>query len=367
MTTPITKPLIPPSAVATALRQSPAVTTWEPMDLTAALAGPATRRTAELGRRSDGQGLLYKGKTHSIAGESEAGKSWLALYFCAQEINENNHVLYVDFEDDVDSVVSRLLTLGVTATRIKRYFTYVQPTAPLADAAETLVTEGTEFSLIVLDGVTELMGLYGLSPNDDVDVAEMQRLPRALADAGAAVVMLDHVVKDPKARGRYATGSQHKLSGITGAAYTLESVEPFAMNKPGRSRLMVTKDRPGGIRAHAIKAKGDSHVIADLVMTVADGTSVFDLEPYSESSATWRPTNLMREMSEVLEQMAPDGLSTTALNASVRGKGITKQEALRQLVEEGYVRVTPRGQSKIHHHVRPYEPADLVSSFEPTA
>lgn len=362
MTTPITKPRIPATAMATTLRQPPTLTTWEPIDLTGAFTGPATRQTPQLGRRSDGQGLLYKGKTHSLAGESEAGKSWVALFCCAQEIDENNHVLYVDFEDDVDSVVSRLLTLGVTATHIQRYFTYVQPTAPLADAAAALVPEGTEFSLIVLDGVTELMSLYGFRPNDDVDVAEMQRLPRALADTGAAVVMLDHVVKDRQARGRYATGSQHKLSGITGAAYTLESVEPFAMNKPGRSRLVVTKDRPGGIRGQAVKARGDRHVIADFVMTVADGTSVFDLEPYGESATSWRPTDLMSEMSTVLEEKAPEGLSTNGLYACVGGRTSTKQAALRWLIEEGFVRVTVRGRSHMHHHVRSYEPADGPSS-----
>jgi hypothetical protein len=44
----------------------------------------------------------------------------------------------------------------------------------------------------------------------------LELLPRWAARLGAAVLVLDHVVKNVETRGRWATGSQHKLAGLDG-------------------------------------------------------------------------------------------------------------------------------------------------------
>ena len=71
-----------------------------------------------------------------------------------------------------------------------------------------------------------------------------------LADA---VLVLDHVTKSSEGRGRYAIGSERKLSGITGAAYVLEVTRPWSRalgGEPvyGAAVLKITKDRPGYVR-----------------------------------------------------------------------------------------------------------------------
>lgn len=80
------------------------------------------------------------------------------------------------------------------------------------------------YALAVVDGVTDSLGLFGYSTKDNDDVSAWAReLPRRIADrTGAAVVVVDHVTKDADSRGRFAIGWQAKLSGLTGAAYTVE-------------------------------------------------------------------------------------------------------------------------------------------------
>ena len=85
---------------------------WRPVDLTDALAGvdiPAPTMLA----RTDGIRLVYAGRTHVFAGESESCKSWAAQIGCSQVMGEGGDVLWIDFEDDERGVVARLLALMV--------------------------------------------------------------------------------------------------------------------------------------------------------------------------------------------------------------------------------------------------------------
>lgn len=273
--------------------------------------------------------LLYPGRVHSVAGESESGKSWLALLWVVEQLQVGGNVVYVDFEDDEQGVVGRLLDLGVDADLILRHLRYVRPEREHSGAAALLIPEAGTCALVVIDGVTEMMGVLGLKPNDDVDVADMLVLPRGLATRGAAVVLLDHVVKDRQSRGRFATGSQHKLSGINGAAYLLEVVEPFAEGKPGRSTLLVAKDRPGAIRGKATKIRAGQYAVAQLVVDVAEATSAFTLTPYEASSKPpWSPTGKMQRASEVLAGAAPEALSYNNSKSESAGSPTTSGRPL---------------------------------------
>jgi hypothetical protein len=67
-----------------------------------------------------------------------------------------------------------------------------------------MITAGA--TLAVIDGVTEAMSLLGLNPYDNTETAAFfAQLSRPLAEGGAAVVRLDHVVKDREDRRRVAT------------------------------------------------------------------------------------------------------------------------------------------------------------------
>ena len=205
-----------------------------------------------------------------VNGESEAGKSFVSQHVAVQEIERGHGVVYLDFEDEVGSVTAHLVELGCPPASILAHFAYISPHEPLtterARADLQAAMGDLRPSLVILDGVTEALSLHGFATVDNDEVAKFGRLlTRPLTDTGAAVLSLDHVTKDRESRGRYAIGGVHKLNGLSGAAFTLESVHRFGVGMAGKSRLYIAKDRPGQLRPHALPTSGNRHWYADFI------------------------------------------------------------------------------------------------------
>lgn len=327
---------------------------WRPVDLTSVLDGTYQPVTPTVGARSDGVGLFYPGRLHTIASESEGGKTWFALITCASELEKGNGVVYLDFEDDEGGVVGRLLALGAQPDDIRARFAYIRPEDALTalgnrdDLGECLAD--LRPTLAVLDGVTEAMALHGLELKDNTDVARFGKmLPRWIADQGPATVALDHVVKDRENRGRYAIGGQHKLAGLNGAAYTLENRTPFAINQTGKSSVYIAKDRPAQLRRHALPSEGKLHWFADLVVASASDSHVAGslYAPAPRETSPMRPTALMAKIVSAL-RYEPMGLSKNAIETTVGGKREFTRLALELLVNEGAVIATKQGVAMVH-------------------
>ncbi len=225
---------------------------WRPYDLTDATSGIGDPAPSILAR-SDGYCLLYDERIAQAAGEPEACKGWLAMTASAGLLQMDCTVLYVDFESTATEIAQRLLSLGVDRDRILEQFVYVRPHEPLIEEnrVDLKAAFDREPALIVIDGVTEALTIHGLDLSDNSDIAHwLELLPRPAARTGAAVLMIDHVVKDKEARGRYAIGGQHKLAGVD-VAYKLEVIEPFGRGKDGLVKVKVMKDRAGHVRAFA--------------------------------------------------------------------------------------------------------------------
>ena len=314
---------------------------WRRIDLEPVLSGQWKPPEPTVGRRADGIGIFYPGKVHSVASESEAGKTWLALAAAFNELQSGNSVLYIDFEDDEGGVVGRLLTLQANPAWIRHHFCYLRPTAALnapvhyADLNEAL--NAYRPALAVIDGITEAMTMHGLNPNDNKDIATFGRtLPRQLAACGPATVCLDHVTKSADNRGRYAIGGVHKLNGIDGAAYTLENREPFGINLTGRSSILIAKDRPGQLRKHAEQRKDGLSWFGDLVLTSHDVSySEFEVQVPVQRSTEFRPTHLMTRISDALTKHG--AMSQRQIIATVGGKRDYVINALALLQLDGHV------------------------------
>jgi hypothetical protein len=333
--------------------ESKAPSSWRPVDLTSVLDGTWKPPTPTVGQRTDGKGLFYPGKTHTVVSETEAGKTWVGLAASIHEMAAGCHVFFIDFEDDQGSVVGRLLNLGVDPEAIHQLFHYFRPEHPLAGVhlaalCEELASYGP--SLAMIDGITEAMELHGLNPIDNTDIAKFNRMVSSpLAASGAAQVSFDHVVKNREGRGRYALGGVHKLNIVSGAGYTLENRQPFGIGVTGRSTLKIAKDRPGQLRCNAVdKWYGDLVLASN-----ADGTAEVSIESPQErvaerESEQFRPTNLMEKVSRYLEE--EDGpRSQNQILGDVKGKRDYKILALKLLREEGYVtKTTP------HESIKPY-------------
>lgn len=327
--------------------RSVAGSSWRPVDLAPLFAAGFTPPEPAVGARSDEAGLLYPGKVHTATGETESGKTWLALLLAAQVLNGGGAVVFVDFEDDPSSVTGRLAALDVAPQVITDRFGYIGPAEPLTEPSSAVALSGAladlRPQLAVIDGVTEGMALHGLELNDNGDTARFGRLlPRPIASIGAAVLLLDHPTKSREGRGRYALGAAHKLNGLDGAAFLLENRAPFGRERHGRSTLLIAKDRPGALRRGGVPSGEGLFWYGDLhVAPAAWGVEAW-VEPApaareaAREAPTFRPTAIMTRISAALAEH-PAGLSTRSIRAAVKGGHDVKQLALELLIAEGYV------------------------------
>lgn len=363
-----TNPTTDPSELHTvalaALQQAAPLTpgttsTWAPVDVTAVLDGDIHEQEPTVLARTDGARLLYPSAVHSISGEPESGKTWFALKACADELNGGNPVVFVDFEDRASRVLPNLIAAGAHPHHVRDHFRYIRPdTGITAATLPHLLAAARGATLAVVDGITEAMTLHGLSLMDNEDVARWLTLvPRALADAGCAVLQIDHVVKNPENRGRYAIGGQHKLAGIDGCSYKITVTEPFGRGKRGHARITVDKDRPGYVRAISF-----GHTVATLTIDsraterhTADQLRIY-LEPPGDDvgpDGAFRPTHLMEKVSKFVE--VNPGCSGRAITEVVKGKSAAVRDAIRALTTEGYIRTEPgEKRSVLHWSDRPY-------------
>jgi hypothetical protein len=339
-------------------------TTWAPIDLGPILAGEADRPVPEMLGRTDHRCLLYAGRVHALHAEPEALKTWLALKACHEEMLIDRPVLYVDFEDSAPSIVSRLLALKpqISPERVARWFIYVRPDEALSGPAvsdlDTVLAQVP--SLAVLDGVTEAYSQQNLSPLDIDDVAQwLKLLPRRLVRAGAAVLLLDHVVKDRENRGRYAIGSQHKLAGVD-VAYSLRVIEPFGRGRDGQVAIKVEKDRPGGVREFAA---GSQVALMRAISDPEDGSVEILLDPPEQQGETFRPTVLMERAWKVID--GEPGLSMRGVRQATTGHAEHVDLAVRRLVEEGYVERREDGATHRYYPLKSFSQTDRALVSQP--
>lgn len=340
------------SVVARPEEEEQEVTGWESVNIAKIIAEGCRIEPPTLGARIDEKCLFYAGKLHALNGEPESGKSWLAQHTTVQAVTAGLHVCYFDFEDSPAGVIGRLISLGADPTDLINRFTYINPSGPFTPQAVAVVRQRFTThrpALAVIDGMNEAMTTLELDPDSTKDTAKFFRvLPRRLASVGSAVISVDHVVKSHEERGRWAIGSQHKMAALSGAAYTVEAVQPFGRNKAGLARVTVTKDRPGWIRQHAAGA-----VIAEFHV-VSDGEKVTaELRPPSGiGEGGFRPTVAMARISGVLEH--GPALSKNSLYAAVRGKKEAFGLAVELLIAEGFVGTRRTGQTVYHYSLKPF-------------
>jgi hypothetical protein len=246
-------------------------TSWSPIDLREYRLGKTERPKPGILVRADRVGLLYPGRVHWSYGEPEAGKSLLAQYATAEVLGTGGSVLYLDFESDPQESDDRFGLLGVSVDDLSR-LVYVRPDESLSSnsaAYDELLS--SDYTLAVVDGVTDAIGMVdsGNSSMDTDDISRFARiLPRRIARlTGAAVICVDHVVKNSENRGRFPIGSQAKLSCVDGAAFTVEAVSPLGRGLLGKIEVRVAKDRPGSIRQHGGPRRSDgTQVIAHVTV-----------------------------------------------------------------------------------------------------
>lgn len=332
-------------------------TTWEPQDVVAALrsGGPPP---PEVLAHARGHRLLYAGRMNALFGPPESLKSLAAQAAGTEVLAVGGDVLYVDYEDDAGSVGARLVALGATEDAIAAHLVYVRPDEALVDGRGRWTRAGLRFlalvterpwRLAIVDGITEAMTTEGLEVNENADAATFaRRLLRPLADAGAAVVAIDHQPKNAGETGRYALGSQHKLAGLTGAAYRFEPVRP--LGRPdgteevvGWSKVTVSKDRPGYVRGKS----REGHVGLFRVTAWPDGTldaAVIDEADLGDIGAD------LALAGRVLDYLATyEGAAKGAIESDVTGRAESIRATLRWLEGKRWISIKKEGSAHRHY------------------
>src|SRR6476659_873313 len=96
------------------------------------------------------------------------------------------------------------------------------------------------------------MALCGLNPDSATDVARWHaKIMLPIAEkTGAATFANDHVPKNNSSPSGFAIGSQHKVAGLTGAAFVVEKIVPFGRGRHGVATVRVSHEKARGGYVH---------------------------------------------------------------------------------------------------------------------
>lgn len=341
-------------------------TTWHPrliLDITNDL---AKEPAPDILTRTDGKALAYRGRVNGLIGESESGKTWVALHAVTQQLQLGHNVIWIDFEDSPTGILKRLRNLNVDNDKLgKFYYVHPEETYNLAARHEVLtLVNDTRPSLIVFDGVNAAMTLLGLDINSNNDASYLfQHVLNPLTQTpddkpGACVIYIDHVTKNKETRGKGALGAGAKRAMTSGCIIAVHVIDYPAPGQTGRLRLRVDKDRPGLVRAEAFGPK--AHVGIATIESIGDNHVNIKID-YDKNDATAddqeRPERITEEqrIQRIMEHRHADieanGTRPTRgqeeLVRQISGHSDTTRRLLRRLRDGGFL-------DKDHRWIRPY-------------
>lgn len=321
---------------------------WQPINLAAPEFDRPTEPPAVCG-------LIYRGKRHALSGPPEAAKTLAALIFGLEHMRSGlGTFALIDFEMGEHATRLMLHDLGATLEEIAAVY-YVNPDAPPeAHDIESMAAAGV--TLAIIDAAA---GAYDISGLDDYQRKDAERFAHTwitpLWQREITTLILDHVVKNGEARGRYAIGSERKL-GTVDVHLGCEAVRPVSRGGNGLIRVTTHKDRPGHLeRPHP----------AELELYSDPETHAISWEfkaPSGKTEKGWKPTVLMEKVSRWLEQQEPLQ-SRNKVELAKLGAADYVRQAMDELTELGFVKETPGPRNARQLTVvRPFREDDLTSS-----
>lgn len=336
---------------------------WTRIEVDPVLRGEVKVPPATMMRRTDGVGLVYPGRISTFYGEPESLKSWIAIEACRQVLAAGGTALYLDYEDGGVGPTQRLremaIAWGQNPSDYRDRFVSFAVHGPVRSNMHKLVDIVSALSaeLVVVDNVNDAMTLDNWDLESNRDVAEFySAVPRQLTHAGAAVLLIDHVVKG--SRNRWPIGGQAKLAAVDGAAFLVESTKRLSRGNAGSSKVLLAKDRSGQVAALAGPKTGGSRTMQHVATLHAKswedqgGTWAVRVTLDPPDAGQLASTDSVVAMVRFLESQT-DWVSWR--NAIHKGGGRQANEkALGLLIAQGFVEVREENRARLLRLARTY-------------
>lgn len=208
--------------------------------------------------------LFYADKVHWLQGESDSGKSWVALAVLVDVVRTGAASWVLDYENSRAEFAGRLRALGITREEMRRVAYVAGDALTFSQLREYIAVHGAGRQLLVVDGVTSALSAMGKSGRDEQEFGQWFDAVPAKAPMAICV---DHVVKSTDDRQGMAIGTQAK-KGRPDVAFEVRCVVRFGRGRSGAVELVLQKDRHSGLGM----VKGDRVRVA--VESTDDGRKV---------------------------------------------------------------------------------------------
>ena len=287
----------------------------------------------------DGKHLFYAGRLNELHAEPAGSKTNICIASTAAVIESGGYVCYIDPEDTPRGFAARLLSFGAEADDIRERVKYLHNPTPEEIQGAQAWSRDNKPEMVILDGLAESMAAVGMDENKAGDVLLFFRENlRPFAEAGAAVVIADHVTKSTEGRGQFARGSGAKAGRYDGVSYEIVMGRAYTPKVEGFVKLKVQKDRNGGVGPRGM-------IAAELHFSPgSDGRTITTFrEPAEKQDGPFRPTAIMEKIRKHLEVFNED----TKRGLRDLGNHSAADTAIRIMLEEGELAMTSRGKSQI--------------------
>lgn len=341
---------ISPTDAAEALLGIQSVGTRPPqfVDFKPILEGGIKREMPAVCEAMPGKFLLYAGRLNEFHGESGIGKTNINLAIASSIMQAGGLVLFLDPEDNPNGIAQRFIALGGNPNHLLTRFKYVHNPEPADYPGLIEWAKQAKPTAVFLDGMAEALVADGYNEDKAEDVLPFlrQRI-RPFADAGAAVVIADHVAKNKESRGRNPRGAGAKLGRYDGAVYIVELAKSYSPTKAGAVRLIIAKDRNGGV-GHIGQHIAELHFTPD-----EDGKTLVRFATPEDDGKAFLPTGLMEKISRFIEtaDLVP---TKSAIEDAIFGKADYKRQAISSLVGLGYLKEEKHGNRLQYHSLKPF-------------
>jgi hypothetical protein len=364
-------------------------------DMSDVMDGLRKREPPEYCRRADGMHLFYHGKENAIYGETESGKDMLLAETVVQALDWGVSVAWIDFEEgnEID-VGERLKEMGVERNTVCDHDMFRFSTPQDVETAQDSMYDAQTHrcGIVIFNGIQSAYGLFGWDPFDPISPAMFRRqLVAPLLGNDHTVIETDHMTKasvEGRSNGsRYAAGGLSKLNWLDGAAYLLEAVDPIVRGGTGKSRLILTKDRPGTIKPTCtrldkeprmmyagmlvVKSVGDEDTGYDLMVEItapAPGSVVSTRKAEKQSAGKYVPDDVIEKVISLYRKLGRNGASKNQIESMYHGDGARHVRAAIDLaVLHGCLAIAGRsGSSSIAplRYVKDWDPKQRVSNDE---